>query len=1253
MAGALLCPPAQAARAQKTKILIINTWHQGFPWSQNLLNGVNDVLGNEKGRVVHITHMDTRGVDDPLYLEKLADAYRIKYKGKKFACVIAAGQAAFELLLNKGRGIFPDTPIVFTGVSHLAGLTMGHRGHMTGVLKTRDFRQTVDEALRLRPRAKTVYVITDNTADGWSLNQTARQQLQGVVGAQVHYLDGRALGTKQLLDTLSKINPDSIVLFTHWFSDVNGTNRTLYGTLGEVASISPAPVFGLFDYELGKGIVGGMLENGGGQGRAAAKMALQLLQGVKPEDIPLMTRSTNSFMFDYNQLKRWNIDLGDLPPNSIVINRPNTFLNRNKRLITGIAVFVIAQSLLIIWLVMINLKKRRAEAELEASRRDLAITLNSIVEAVITTDLEGRVTRMNPVAEELTGWSQGKAKDKSLDQVCRLFGERQKDFLENITQRILSGSLAMMGETFTLCSADGAERPVTVSASAIKGQVGRVIGVVMVLRDVSEERKAAQALRRSEARYRSLYGSMHEGVALYQIVEKPAGGPDFVILDLNPAFEDMLGKPRSQMVGMWCSGAIGGSMPQVLDALRQVAADGNAVSFEDDFEALGKSFKAEVFSPSEGLFATVIEDVTEARKAQLALAKSDEKFQKAFFNHPDGVTISRADDGVFMEINQGMAAILGYEIEEIKGQSAIELNIWALPEDRAFLYKVIQAKGIFQNVETVFRRKDGSLVPVLLSGAVIYFDGQQTVLAITRDITMAKAAEEALRRSEEKFQAAFHSSPESIAIIELHSGRIIDVNDVFTRTFGLSRENAFSSYKFSIQTWLDDDRRKEFLKQILENKEVRDFAADMRNTRGQIKNIMISARHLEIDNRSCTICVLRDITELKRAEQAKLDLEDQLRQSQKMEALGTLAGGIAHEFNNILAAIIGHAELASLKLKQSQPAELQIKNILSGAERAKGLTRQILTFSREGSQELAPLRAGQLIRESVELLRATLPSTINIRCELNDDGVILADQSTLNQVVMNLCTNAAHAMRQGGGTIEVRQFLIHQADTGQKWLRLQVGDSGSGISPEIKSRIFEPFFTTKKPGEGTGLGLSVVHGIVAGMGGTIQVKDRAGGGTVFTVELPAHDADIEHVASDDAPATEGYEQIMLVDDEESLLKGLGDLLAILGYRVSSFDDSLRALEAFEQSPDSFDVLITDQTMPGLTGTELTERIHALRSGLPVILCTGYSQAVSPEKAAELGIDYFLQKPFSHAELACAIRQVVDGPQRSGCALKLN
>ena len=282
-----------------------------------------------------------------------------------------------------------------------------------------------------------------------------------------------------------------------------------------------------------------------------------------------------------------------------------------------------------------------------------------------------------------------------------------------------------------------------------------------------------------------------------------------------------------------------------------------------------------------------------------------------------------------------------------------------------------------------------------------------------------------------------------------------------------------------------------------------------------------------------------------------------------------------------------------------------------------------------------------------------MPSTINIRCELNDDGVILADQGTLNQVVMNLCTNAAHAMRQGGGTIEVRQFLIHQADTGQKWLRLQVGDSGSGISPEIKSRIFEPFFTTKKPGEGTGLGLSVVHGIVAGMGGTIQVKDRAGGGTVFTVELPAHDADIEHVASDDAPATEGYERIMLVDDEESLLKGLGDLLAILGYRVSSFDDSLRALEAFEQSPDSFDVLITDQTMPGLTGTELTERIHALRRGMPVILCTGYSQAVSPEKAAELGIDYFLQKPFSHAELACAIRQVVDGPQRSGCALKLN
>ncbi len=1251
----MLClpPPAQAARHAKTKILIINTWHQGFPWSQNLLDGVNEVLGNKKSSVVHITHMDTRGAGDPLYLKNLVEVYRVKYKGKKFDCVIAAGQVAYELLLNKGRELFPDTPLVFTGVSDLAGMTMGHRSYMTGVLKTRDFRQTADEALHLWPRAKTVYVITDNTDEGRALNQTARQQLQGMVRTEVRYLDGCELSTRQMLDTLAKISPDSIVLFTHWFADADGASQTLFGTLSDVISSSPAPVFGVFDYELGKGVIGGKLENGAGQGRAAAKMALQLIQGTKPEDIPLMMRSTNSFMFDYNQLKRWKIDMSKLPPGSTVINRPNTFIDRHKRLITGIALFVIAQSLLIIWLVIINLKKRKAEAELETSRRDLAITLNSIVEAVITTDLEGKVTRMNPVAEELTGWPRQKAEGKPLDQVCQLFGEVQRDFLDNITQRILNGSLAMMGETFTLCSADGAERPVTVSASAIKGSVGRVIGVVMVLRDVSEERKAAQALRRSEARYRSLYDAMHEGVALYQIIDKPTGDPDFVILDLNPAFEDIVGKVRSQMVGMWCSIAMGDSMPRVLNALRQVAADGNPISFEDDFAELGKSLKAEVFSPSEGLFATVIEDVTEARKAQFALAKSDEKFQKAFFNHPDGVTISRADDGVFLETNQGMAAILGYEIEEIKGQSAIDLNVWALPEDRAFLYKIIQAKGVFQNVETVFRRKDGSLVPVLLSGATIYFDGQQTVLAITRDITTAKAAEEALRRSEEKFQAAFHSSPESIAIIELHSARIIDVNDVFTRTFGLSREDAFNSHTFSIQTWVDDNRRKEFLKQILEYKEVRDFAADMRNRQGQIKNIMISARHLEIDNRSCTICVLRDITDLKKAEQAKLDLEDQLRQSQKMEALGTLAGGIAHEFNNILAAIIGHAELATLKLTHEQPPDLQIKNILSGAERAKALTRQILTFSREGGQELTPVRAGQLIRESVELLRASLPSTINIRCDINDDGVILADQSTLNQVVMNLCTNAAHAMRLGGGTIEVRQYLILDHDSGQQWLKLEVSDSGAGIDPEIKNRIFEPFFTTKKPGEGTGLGLSVVHGIVSGLGGTIQVKDRPGGGTVFTIELPVYDADIQQTAGQDPAPTEGNERVMLVDDEKSLLKGLGDLLTILGYRVSSFDDSRRALEAFEQNPDSFDVLITDQTMPGLTGTELTARIHALRGGMPVILCTGYSQTVSPEKAAELGISYFLQKPFSHAELACAIRQVVDGPEHSGCAVKMN
>lgn len=1242
-AATLLCCPlqSQAARPQKVKLLVINSFHQTFPWSKNLLAGVNEVLSDHQGRIAFITHMDTRGVTDPSYLKNLAEIYRIKYKGKKFDCIITADQAAFEFALKHGQEIFPDTPWVFTGVSSLDGMTMGHRQHMTGVLKTNDIRQTIDEALQLRPKAKAVYVITDNTVEGRALNYSARRQLGGIIRAKVHYLDGRELTTGQMLGKLTKINPNSIVLFSHWYRDAQGQNQTLYGTLSDVVAKSPAPVFGIFDYTLGHGIVGGRLDTGTGQGQAAAKMAMQIVDGAKPGDVPLMLRSTNSFIFDYNQLKRWNIDLAALPTGSTVINKPNTFFDRNKRLITGILIFVAAQSLFIIWLAIINIKKRKAEAELATSRHDLAITLNSIVEAVVATDLEGQVTRMNPVAEELTGWSLAIALNKPLDQVCRLYGELQNDFLGNVTQRIINGSLAMMGDTFILQSADGAQRPVTVSASAIRGPAGRVKGVVMVLRDVSEKRKAAQALRRSEARYRSLYDAMHEGVALYQIVDKTTGDPDFVVLDMNPAFENMLGKPRSQIVGMWCSFALGASMPRVLTALRQVAIDGLPVSFEDDFKELGKSFKAEVFSPSKGLFATVMEDVTEARKAKVELAKSDEKFQKAFFNHPDGVTISRAEDGVFLEVNPGMANLLGYDINELKNQSAIDLGVWAIPEDRDFIYSVIQSQGIFQNVETKFSRKNGTLVPVLLSGALIYFDGQQRVLSICRDITEATAAEEALRRSEEKFQAAFHSSPEGIVILDLESGQIIDVNDGFTRSFGFSREHALSTPRFSIDSWVDDEVRKAFLMQLLENKEVRDFAADMKVHQNQHKNMLISARLLEIDNNLCMICVLRDITELKKAEQAKLDLEDQLRQSQKMEALGTLAGGIAHEFNNILAAIIGHTELAALKLHQNQPADMQIKNILSGAERAKSLTRQILTFSREGRQELNPVRAGQLVRESVELLRASLPSTINIRCDIKNDGVILADQSTLNQVVMNLCTNAAHAMSNGGGTIEVRQSIFQCQEDGQRWLQLEVGDSGDGIRQEIRERIFEPFFTTKKPGEGTGLGLSVVHGIVSGLGGSIQVDDRPGGGTVFIVKLPANEPEITYKETPKNQPTEGNERILLVDDEKQLLKGLGDLLAILGYQVTCFDESRQALEAFEKNPYSFDILITDQTMPGLTGTELAQLVMTIRKDLPIILCTGYSHTVSQEKAAELGISCFLQKPFSHAELAGSIRQVID------------
>lgn len=396
----------------------------------------------------------------------------------------------------------------------------------------------------------------------------------------------------------------------------------------------------------------------------------------------------------------------------------------------------------------------------------------------------------------------------------------------------------------------------------------------------------------------------------------------------------------------------------------------------------------------------------------------------------------------------------------------------------------------------------------------------------------------------------------------------------------------------------------------------------------------------------------RDITEYKLAAMERKNLAVQLEKSQKMEAIGTLAGGIAHDFNNILSGILGYAQLAELSLDNTIKAKGHIKQVVKGAQRAAGLTQQILTFSRQTEYEKHPLNLYLVVKEALKLLRSSIPTTIEISENIVSTAKIMADPTQMHQVIMNLCTNAYHAMGEIGGILTVQLFEVeishdkdifdHSMKKG-KYLLLEITDTGTGMDEKTLLKAFDPYFTTKEVGKGTGFGLALVHAIVEEHDGYIKVKSSPGQGSSFYVYMPVVDPETNPYTSkkEEKSFKGGTEKIMVVDDEEDIRKIVQEFLQVHGYSVTTFGNGANAFEAFEKDPNYFDLIVTDMTMPRMTGDELSRRVFKFRQDIPVILCTGYSETISETKALEMGIRKYVQKPFSNEYLAGLIREILD------------
>ncbi|HIJ77946.1 MAG: PAS domain S-box protein [Desulfobulbaceae bacterium] len=583
-----------------------------------------------------------------------------------------------------------------------------------------------------------------------------------------------------------------------------------------------------------------------------------------------------------------------------------------------------------------------------------------------------------------------------------------------------------------------------------------------------------------------------------------------------------------------------------------------------------------------------------------------------------------------------------------------------------------QVVGDFQVTDQEWAKREGMVAfaghPLLLEGklvGVVAIFAQHplsqmalnSLAAVADEIALGiegKRVEESLRRRTAEFEIIFQSIPDAVVFTD-SKWRIVMINPALSRIFGYEaaellgmgteilyvRKGDYEQQQrvhfnpagaASLVPYEMEYRRKDGAQFIGES-----LGAPVKDSSGKILGFL---------------GIIRDVTERKMVEDEHARLQTQVRQAQKMEAMGTLAGGIAHDFNNILSAIMGYTDLAQYKLPPDSVVRRDLESVAQASRRAKELVQQILAFSRQAEQEKMPVEIRVLVKEALKLLRASIPTNIEIQQHLDGgEGAVFADPTQIHQVIMNLCTNAYHAMRDQGGILDVSLTsvsLSREDDLVQEqtllpgeYLCLAVSDTGCGMEPAVLERIFDPYFTTKEKGEGTGLGLSVVHGIVKACGGNVVVSSTPGHGSVFNVYLPQAErleSTGDVIAASALP--KGDEHILLVDDEESIVVLLSRMLEGLGYQVTALTSSLEAERVFLQDPAGFDLVMTDMAMPKLTGVELSRRMLAARPDIPIIMCTGYSEMINEERAKDMGIREFLVKPLLYMDVAFAVRKVL-------------
>jgi PAS domain S-box-containing protein len=954
---------------------------------------------------------------------------------------------------------------------------------------------------------------------------------------------------------------------------------------------------------------------------------------------------------------------------------------------------------------------------------------------------------------------------------------------EDIVAAVLRGGSIRNGE-FSRLRRDGSIGYHGFSANPVLDG-GRVVGIEGFLVDLSEQKEAERERRNSERRYRSLFDSMHEGVALHKLTRSGGVADNYILLEVNRRYEDVLGIKREQVVNRLATEVYGTGEPPYLKEYAAVVDSGSSFQFETYFPPMDKHFVVSAAPMGDERFATIFFDVTEQKRVQQAIRQASESVAKAeshyhlmFHSVSDAVFVHRfgADGlpGCYLEVNDNACRHLGYTREEllrlgpfdidapeeysgvtvraqrlradghllwegthvakdgrripvevntrlvdldgspaiissvrdisarkdaekryrdifdgalegiyrisVEGR-ALEANpamarmlgydsanevtstvtdwthqVWADPAERSDFMELLERQESVRGYECQFKRKDGSVIWVSLNsrrvcgadGQILYNEG------FIEDITARKKAEYELRASEARFRTLTEGAP--VAISMSRDGRVVFANPAYLRMFGFQGAEELDGIPtielFAPQCREEYEQRAKRREQGLPVPG--DFEATGRRADGSEFPMRLTVQAMQFVEGPALVAFITDLTGSRRAEAERMQLEQQFQQAQKLESIGRLAGGVAHDFNNLLTVINGYAGLLLPEYKKGDPSREWVEEICHAGQRAVSLTGQLLAFSRKQMVERRPVFLHSLVAENKAMLQRLIGEDIELVTQSDPSGwPVMADAGQMHQVLMNLVVNARDAMPHGG-TVTIRTANVEAGAIDAAglpgiapgpYVSLRVSDTGVGIAKEIQQRIFDPFFTTKVEGEGTGLGLSTVYGIVRQFGGSIAVNSEPDRGTTFEIHLPRLEETAAvgaRAASETVPAR-GTETVLVVEDQDPVRNLAVAVLKKHGYRVLDAAQGSAALLVAERHTGPIHLLLTDVVMPHMSGKELADRLKPLRPEMKVLYMSGYAADVIARRERLESDAAYLAKPFAPDVLAMKVREVLGAP----------